>query len=640
MGSAMGLDTTNDMTELMADYARDPDFIAAVQHQNEGRLDEAAALYSRIIAKNNQQFVAIHNLAAIVSKKGYRARALGLFELASKINPQYAEAVSNWAYLLKEDKQFDAAIEKFEQACALNSGLLHAHINLADLYREQGRFEDALGAYQRALDSKPDSIELLNNLGVTYRRLGDNKKAVESFERALEIKPDYVDALINQGNAMLELGLTDEAIERLRRGTELSPKLAAAHNNLGIALAKAGRHEEAMVCYETAISLSGDNNRIMTNLADALNSSGKSEEAILKFEEAIALDPEYAFAHNNMGNALKDTGNYEKAEASFLKAIELSPDFAEPRANLGYVYLMRGRFREGWEGYAWRGKVRGEALARRTYPQPAWDGGDVTGQTVFVYPEQGLGDIVQFSRYTALLKARGARVVMEVPNQLHELLKTLPDVDQFSLQNTPPPEFDFHVSIMDLPQLFETTLETIPDMQGYVKADELRIDAWKDRLGPKSGNLRVGLVWSGNPKHTNDHNRSLPLEYVRPFVEMEGVAVYSLQVGKNGEAQALFGGAITDLAPQLTSFAETAAVMMNLDLVISVDTSPLHVAGALGVPTWGLIPFIPDWRWLLERDDSPWYPSMRLFRQDATKDWRPVVNNCVEALQDLTAKPF
>lgn len=634
----MALDSENTITTRMAEFACDPDFITAVGYQNEGRLDEAAAVYSKIIAKNNQQFIAIHNLAAIVAKKGYRPRALGLFELASKICPEYAEAFSNWAMLLKEDKQLDAAVEKFEQACAINGQLLHAHINLADLYRELDQYEKAIATYEHVLTINSDLIEVHNNLGVTYRKVEDNKKAVECFENALQIKPDYVDALINGGNALLELGLNDRAIEQLRRGAELSPKLAAAHNNLGIALAKNGQHNEAMECYEMAISLAGNNHQIMSNLADALNSAGQSEEAVLKFEEAIRLDPEYAFAHNNLGNAHKDTGNYEKAEISFRKAMELSPEFAEPHANLGYVDLMRGRFLEGWEGYSWRGKVKGGALARRTYPQPAWDGSDLTGKTVFVYPEQGLGDIVQFSRYTALLKQRGARVVMEVPKQLHALLKNLEDVEQFSIQGTPPPNFDTHVSIMDLPQLFETTLDTIPQNKGYVRVDDVINNSWKDRLGPKTDALRVGLVWSGNPKHTNDHNRSLPLDYIRPIVELQGVSAYSLQVGKEGEAKALFGDQITDLAPHLDSFSETAGAMMNLDLVISVDTSPLHVAGALGVPIWGLIPYIPDWRWLLDRTDSPWYPSMRLFRQDAGKDWLPVVKDAVNALQELTAK--
>ncbi len=611
----------------------DPDFARAVDLQSQGNIDQAASLYSHIIARDNQHFKAIHNLAGIVAHKGHKERAIGLYELATRIEPRYASAYCNWGVVLKQTGVVDDVIDKFEKAIALDPDILAAHTNLAELYRTQRHFRKAVESYQQAVRINPQLLEMHNNMGVCYRALNENKLAVECFQKALEIKPDYIDATVNMGNALGALGLKEQAITYLRRSIELEPNLAAAYNNLGIALADTGELEEAMACYEKAISLNAKSHEALSNMANVLNSSGNSSLAVAKLEEAIALKPDYWSAYNNMGNALKDMGQYDDAIEKFKTAVELEPNSGEANANLGYMHLLQGRFLEGWDGYAWRGKVKGEALARRTYDQPAWDGGELSGKHIYVYPEQGLGDIVQFSRYTTLLKERGAEVTLELPKSLCSLLEGLENLDHIHLQDTPPPDFDLHASIMDLPQLFGTTLETIPNPEGYLKADEGLNQKWKERLSSFNG-FRVGFVWAGNPKHTNDRNRSLKLEQIRPLLETDGVDAFSLQVGKNGEAVAMYETKITDLAPELTDFAETAAAMNNLDLIITVDTSPLHVAGALGRPVWGLIPFVPDWRWLLERSDNPWYPTLQLFRQDSTKEWQPVIDQVARALTE------
>ena len=612
-----------------------PDFLLAVQLQSEGRHEEAAAVYSRIIATDNRHFQSIHNLAGIIAGMGHRERALGLYELATKLEPRYASAYCNWGVILKNGGDIDEVTEKFEMAAKLDPDMFPAQANLAELYRIKQQFPRAIKHYENAIRIDPDQLEMLNNLGVCYRALNENKLAAECFQKALAINPDYVDAVVNLGNALGALGLHEHALQYLRKGVELQPDLAAAHNNLGIALADLGHQDEAMECYSKAISLNAKSHEAVSNLANVLNSSGESDKALAKLEEAIALKPDYSAAYNNMGNALKDMGRYSEAIEKFKQAVEIEPDFAEANANLGYMHLLEGRFLEGWDGYAWRGKVKGQALARRVYDQPDWDGSDLAGKHIYVYPEQGLGDIVQFSRYTTLLKKHGAEVTLELPKQLIDLFQGLEDVDHLHIQDTPPPLFDLHVSIMDLPQMFGTTLEIIPNPIAYLKADEGLATKWSERLAAYE-KFRVGFVWAGNPKHTNDRNRSLAIEHIRPLVERDEIDAFSLQVGRNGEATSVFGDQIIDLASDLTSFAETAAAMKNMDLIISVDTSPLHVAGALGRPVWGLIPFVPDWRWLLERTDSPWYPTLQLFRQDDDKLWEPVISRVAEALVEKT----
>lgn len=627
----MTINPVEQPSETAHDEPGEAEFAIAVDYHQKGQTDLAAAAYSKVIAINGRHSRAIHNLAVIVLGLGHNDRALGLFKLATEINPQYAEAFSNWGIALKRMGQVDEAIEKYECAIEASPGSFQVLSNLADLYREQESYEKAIASYEKALKVDPNALGAHNNMGICHGKLDQYNEALACFDNALALDPNFVDALVNSANTLGDLKLNDLAIERLYRALEIDPTVGATHNNLGIALAKVGRFDEALESYEKAINLSADNSEVMNNMANALNRSGRNDEAVQKFDKLLTANSDHYSAYNNLGSTYKDMARYDDAEKNFRKSIEINPDYAEARANLGFTLLLRGQFKSGWEEFSWRGKTKGSKFKRREYDQPAWEGQNITGKTVYVYPEQGLGDFVQFSRYASLLKGRGAKVIMEVPIPLTALLEGLKGVDSFNVEKSPAPDFDIHVSVMDLPEQFETTLETIPAKVGYIEVDQSLTDAWSAQLADDS-NFRVGVVWAGNPKHGNDHNRSLQLEQLRPLIDMSGVSFYSLQVNKDGEAKDLFGDQIIDLAPQLTTFAETAAAMNNLDLIISVDTSPLHVAGALGRPVWGLIPYIPDWRWLLDREDSPWYPTMKLFRQDEGKNWEPVIGRVTEAI--------
>ncbi len=609
------------------------DFKTGVAHHLNGQLDAAAAAYSRAIALNNQHPYAIHNLATIILGLGHRERAIGLFQLATVIKPDYSEAYVNWGLLLNQDGHSEVAIEKFEKAIELDGNNSSARLQLADIHRVQQRYELALEGYRAVLAITPQSIEAHNNMGISYRRLDLDEKAFKCFERALAINPEFVDALVNSANCLDEYDLQDEAIARLQRALEINPNVAAIYNNLGIALTKVGRYPEALEVLEKAITMSDGSVDVVSNFANTLNKSGKTVEAVETYNTLLSDNEDHYGAYNNLGNALKDMARYEEAREMFRKSTQINPEFAHAHANLGYVQLLLGEFSEGWVEYGWRGIIKGSKLARRTYNPPPWQGEKLAGKTIYVYPEQGLGDIVQFARYAVMLKDLGARVIMEVPLNLRDLFPQLPGIDGLNLKDTPPPPFDYHVSIMDLPEHFKTTLETIPCPKRYLTVDAERDNQWSERM-QGDGKFRVGIIWAGNPEHTNDRNRSLALSQIRPLVELQGVTVYSLQVGKDGEAHQMYGEKIIDLAPQLTNFAETAGAMNHLDLIISVDTSPLHVAGALGRPVWGLIPYIPDWRWLLDRDDSPWYPSLQLFRQGEDRRWEPVIARIVTAVKE------
>ena len=402
---------------------------------------------------------------------------------------------------------------------------------------------------------------------------------------------------------------------------------------LGLALHDAGRFEDALGCYDKALTEKPDYADAYLNMGNALRELGRPDAAAVSFQKAIVLNRDLFEAHNNLGNVLMDLDRFEASAACYAKAISLKPDDPGAHKNLGIINLLLGDFEIGWPEYSWRRLEDDPVFKIRAYSQPLWDGEDLTGKTILVYPEQGLGDTIQFVRYLPMVRERGGHVVFDAPLPMVRLFKDLDGVDVMVKSGDSFPLFDYHVPLLELPRLFDTTPDTIPAADAYLSADKDLVSAWTERLGPKEG-YRIGLVWGGNPSHLNDRNRSIAPELFRPLAETPGVSAFSLMVGRDGECGRVFGSAVTDLAEDLTDFAETAAAIANMDLVISVDTAVVHLAGALGTPVWSLLPFNPDWRWMLDRDDSPWYPSMRLFRQEKRKDWESVLGRIAAELAE------
>jgi tetratricopeptide (TPR) repeat protein len=436
----------------------------------------------------------------------------------------------------------------------------------------------------------------------------------------------------------------EEAIASCDRAIALRPDYPEAHNNRGNALNALARHAAAVASYDKAIAFAPKYAEAYNNRGNALYHLGRAEDAAASYELAIAIRPDYAEAYNNRGNALTSLHRCEPALASYDQAIALKSDYADAFFNKSVLLLLMGRMAEGWSLYEWRKKKTNPIAARDT---PLWLGdADIAGKTILLAEEQGLGDTIQFCRYAPLVAQRGARVILKVPPQLARLAAGLAGVAQVVETGHPLPAFDFHCPLMSLPLAFRTELATIPAAIPYLKADPVQSKIWKDRLGAKT-KLRVGLVWSGgirpNQPVSVNQRRNIPLARFAVLTNPD-VTFYSLQKGQPGESELAElrasewnGPEILDFTAAIGNFADTAAFIDNLDLVISVDTAAAHLAGALGKPVWILNRFDTEWRWLLERTDSPWYPTARLFRQEKPGDWDSVLRHVKAELDRLAS---
>ncbi len=515
--------------------------------------------------------------------------------------------------------------------------MLHATLLEAVRCHRAGRLSEATELYDRILKSDPKHPDALHLRGLVADQQGDHERALALVRKAIGFAPGNAAYRNTLGNVLLALDNAEHAEASFRRAVDLDPGLAEAHNNLGNALLRLDRADEAVGCYRRALEIRPRYAEAHCNLGSALRKQGRLEQAQACYEKALAINPEYVTALSNLGQTLHERALYREALASLDKAVSLDPAHADAHANRAVLLLLLGRFAEGWAEYEWRWKVAGFTTERRDFPQPRWDGSDLDGRTVLLHAEQGLGSAIQFVRYAPLVAARNGTVVVECQKPLLRLFSGLtigeaPPVARVVARGDALPHFDVQAPLMSLPALLGTEIGSIPRKTPYLAAEPAAYAACRDRLGPFPG-PRVGLAWAGNPRHVNDHNRSMPASCLRPLLRAGGATFFSLQMGSAAkDLDELAGGAVHDLSPEINDFADTAAIIANLDLVISVDTAVAHLAGALGRPVWLLLPFVGEWRWLLDREDSPWYPTMRLFRQKAPGDWSGVVERVAEAL--------
>lgn len=614
--------------------ALQPDF--AEGHYNlgnalleKGNLDEAIAAYRQALALNPRYHEACANLANAVKFKGQVDEAIALYRRAIALRPAAAESHYNLAIALYENGQVEEAIASYRQAIAAEPRFYKAHCNLGNLLKERGQLDDAIAAYRQSIAHKPDYAEGYSSLGIALMEKGALDDSIAAHRRAVSLNPDLAEAHNNLANALKAKGELDEAIAEYRRAIELKADYPEAHYNLANALHAKGQFDLAVASSGRALAGRPDYIEAHNNLGNVFKDKGDFEHAIAAYERAIAIKPDFAEAHSNLGTVLQSMGRYDDATAAFRRAIAFQPDFAKAHLNLAFVLLLQGDLANAWPEYEWRWKcVGGE-----TFTQPLWTGEELRGRTILLHPEQGFGDTIHMARYVPRVAARGGRVVLECQPELQRVFERLPDVWRVVPKGQPRPEFDVQCPLLSLPHVFGTTLESIPAEPEYLSADPQLAEAWSKRIDAPPG-LKVGLVWAGSAGHLNDRNRSIPLARLARLREIEGVRFHGLQKGP-AAAQAAADPPplpMTDFDPLLTDFAETAALVANLDLVISVDTAVAHLAAALGKPVWLLLPFVPDWRWLLDREDNPWYPTMRLFRQKAIGDWDEVVERVAEAL--------
>jgi Tetratricopeptide repeat/TPR repeat len=438
-------------------------------------------------------------------------------------------------------------------------------------------------------------------------------------------------------------GRTEEAMCCYRQAIQSDPHFALAHTRLGIALNQQNRLAESEGSFTAAVRLNPDDAEAFCNLGVAVQRRGRLHEAIGHCERALRLRPGFPEAHNNLGMALRHLAKWEEAEEHFEQALRLKPDYADPHYNLAFVWLTCGDFGQGWPEYEWRWAQPG--FLRRAFQRPLWDGSDLRGRTILLYAEQGFGDTLHFIRYVQLIRQRGGTVIVECQRGLVSLLAGVAGISHLVSQGDLHPAFDVQSPLLSLPGIFQTCLENIPAAIPYVHPKPALVEHWRRAMsGVRTPNarqvFRVGIAWQGKPEFLHDCLRSIPLDYFTRLLEVEGVQLISLQLGLGGDDLRTLSGKVIDFGDRLDqksgAFMDTAAIMMNLDLVISSDTAVCHLAGALGVPVWVALALAPDWRWLLDRTDSPWYPTMRLFRQSRQGDWDEIFERITSELKLAT----
>lgn len=610
----------------------------ALRQHRAGQLIEAARLYEQILTLDARHADSLHLLGMIAHQAGKTDLAIDLIQRAIAQNPQSADYYSNLGTVYQARGAFDAATEQYLHALKLKPGQAETYGNLGSVLLAQGKLDTAIGCYQRAIALTPHQAELHFHLGNAFYGAGKLDEAVNCFEQAIALQPTYAEAHCNLGNALLAQGHVQEAVSRLQAALMLAPHLAEAHNGMGNAVAACKLYENARELYERALAIKPDYAEAYSNYGTLLEAQGKLAEAVEKHRQSLRFNPDSAEAHNSLGNALGALGQLEEAVAHFHRALALKPELTEARYNLGMVQLCAGDFAAGWMNYEWRWHADKSPLHKPPFLQPQWQGEPLHGARILLHAEQGLGDTLQFLRFVPMVQAAGGSVVLMVQKRLHRIAAELPGLADVVSPHDPLPEFAWHCPLLSLPLAFGTTLGTIPAQTPYLSVPEEAHQKMKALPWPSEG-LRVGLVWAGNRTHLHDRARyrSIPLPLLKPLFEQEGIHWFSLQIGEAVHELGNAPGAIADLSASVSDMADTAAQIAQLDLVITVDTSVAHLAGALGAATWLLLPLAAEWRWMRARSDSPWYPTLRLFRQPAPGDWEPVVEAVRRALLAFAA---
>ncbi len=597
-----------------------------------GRIEEAEKSYRKSIALKPDSAIA-HSCLGIILQEQYKFDdAVINLKQAVELEPVNVDFHNNLGTVLTKLSKYDEAIEIFNRAIKLNPKEYRIYSNLASALKESGKLDEALICCNKAIELNPNYAEAHNNLGALFLKTNKLEKTIVSFEKAIELKPDDPEFHSNLGSALKEIGRFDESSECCRRAILLNPNYAEAYNNLGTVLQEEGKFDESIANYKQAIKLKPDHAKAYCNLGTALQELNNTREAVLYCRRAITLDPDRAELHNNLGAILHKQEKIDDAMSCYDRAIELKTDYPEAHLNKSFALLLTGNYKEGWIENEWR--LRTKAHRLRDFNKPKWDGSPLNGKTILVHAEQGFGDTIQFIRYLPMIQAQGGHVVFECHKSLKRLLRNFTGTDKI-IERTPNPKiiFDTHIPALSLPGLFGTTLDSIPSDTPYISADSGLSQLYNLMFG-NDYNFKIGIVWAGNSKRKNDHIRSCTPADFKPLLDIHGTTFYSLQKGPPSAEvdNTLNEMKIINLNNQLKDFADTAAVIDNLDLIISVDTAVVHLAGALGKPVWNLLYFAPDWRWLLNREDSPWYPEMRLFRQTKYNDWTDLFKQVKSAL--------
>lgn len=617
--------------ELQPDYA-EAYYNLGLAYKKDGRIEAAESCICQAIKLKPDYPEAFYIQGLILCGTNRLDEAALSFYKVTQLRPSWADAYFQMGTVLKNNKRLDGAEICLRHAIELKSDFAEAYNNLGLIFSDTNRLSKALICFHQAIELNPDYSEAYNNLGVAQTRKKLPDEAVKSFRRASELQPDNACIHNNLGLALKELKRQDEAKDCFWQAIRLNPGYAEAYLNLGLIVKEADCLEEAEKYLRQAIELKPDFALAYNNLAGLLTITNRLEEAEICLRQSIRLKSDSSEAHRRLGIVLKKLQRLDEAEAAYFRAIELSPpgQAEEARYGLGTLYLLHGQLPKAWKDYELRRKVY-------KFTEPAiryWQGENLADKKILLFFEQGLGDTIQFVRYAHKVAELAAETTVRVQKPLQRLLSHSFGCKIYAVSDTPSEHYDFACSLHSLPFLFNTSLETIPQPP-YIRTLNNIALKWRKTIDKADGGLyyRVGVVWAGNPRHDNDRNRSIPFKLFSQLFKVEQISWVSLQVGKRAADLTQTAGKVIDFSRQLGDFQETAGLIQSLDLVITVDSSVAHLAGAMGKKTWILLPFAPDWRWQLNRDDSPWYPTAQLFRQHKPGAWQDVLERVKTALQ-------
>ena len=606
-------------------------FELGIAYAKANRFMEASAVFCCLQLYKNNDVRIPYNLGLIYSLQGKHQLALAAYDLALKIQPDDVEVLVNKGSTCNDIKNYILALDALEQATKIRSDIPEAWSNKGIALNNLNFYQESISAYKEAIKLNPSYHEAWSNKSAPLNKLKRFSEALEACDKAISLKPDYAEAYYNKGNTLHELKRFDEAIAHYDKALSLKPDYHEAWSNKGNTLYELKRFDEAIAHYDKALSLKPDYAEAYYNKGVTLYELKRLDEAITHYDKALSLKPDYHEAWTNKGVTLHELKRFDEAITHYDKALSLKPDYHDASWNKSLCLLLQGDFENGLPLYEsrWNSEKISDIAGKRIFNRPTWLGVEsLQSKAILLYGEQGLGDFIQFCRYVKLVSDLGAKVILETPQSLASLMGGLEGVSELVIKGEELPFFDYQCPLLSLPLAFKTKLDNIPNSSRYINLDNHlnKVIEWKARLSSKF-NPRVGLVWSGNPRHKNDHNRSLLLADILPFLPSQFEYISLQKEVREVDKLTLDSNPhILSFTGYLNDFVDTAALIDNLDLVISVDTSVAHLSGALGKKTLVLLPNVPDWRWLLDVEDSPWYPSMKLFRQPAAGDWISVLD--------------
>jgi tetratricopeptide (TPR) repeat protein len=660
---------------MLVTFAKPDPFNPIVELHRAGRMAEAEAQYRQFLAANPQHADVHHMLGLLLHQTGRSQEGLVLIQRAIAILPTNPLAYSNLAEILRQLGRPEEAERICRQALALQPNLGAAHVNLAMAIFQQRRFKEALPHALRAIElgprehngysvagiclaemqQVPDAIRyfeeaiklnstdtaVLATLANLYARQELNDKAVATMRRAVDLAPNDAQTLLNMGSLMAQLEKFDASAEWLEKSLALKPDFLPALASLASVRAGQKRFEESIALSRRITAIAPDELDVLATMAESLMNLGQFDEAIAEMQRCLAIKPR-AGMHQSLSNAYTRTGRPELGLIEINQAIALDPNNAVLHFNKSIILLLLGRMQEAWPEYEWRWQHPRMVGRNRAFGVPQWDGRPLNGARILLHAEQGLGDTIFFGRYATLIaRERGGKPILWVPNAIVEVARTIEGVVDVVGEAGPVPPFDTHLPIMSLPRVFNTSLETVPNKVPYIRTDPVRSARWKKELAERTGKFKVGLVWYGGDFQPENFLRSNSLAAYAPLADVPNVAFFSLQKG-HAEIQSKNpppGMDFTDLAPFIKDFSDTSAILENLDLLISIDTSVIHFAAALAKPVWMLLAYAPGHMWMFHREDTPWYPTVRIFRQPAFKDWATPVGRVKLELDKLANGP-